>query len=89
MEDSSQLAVQFKRLMRDVLAGSLGRNSFRPWEIELLLDLQSCELPGPTRRRILRRYERAALKGLDRGAAPLRLSEYLARVRARTRRRAA
>lgn len=89
MEDSSQMVVHFKRLMRDVQTGSLARNSFRPWEVELLLDFQSCELPGPTRRRILRRYERAVLKSIDRGAAPLKLSEYLARVRARNHLRCA
>lgn len=89
MEDSSQMVAHFKRLMRDLQAGSLLRNSFHRWEVDLLLDMQACKLPGPTRRRVLRRYERAVLKGLDRGAAPLKLSEYLDRVHARNHRRCA
>ncbi len=83
MDDPSQMAVRFKRLMHELADGSPARTSFRPWEIELLLDFQSCDLRGPLRRRVLRRYTRAALKGLDRGAGLLKLSEYLEKLRRR------
>jgi hypothetical protein len=68
--------------MRDIEHGATSRNSFRPWEIELLVDFQNCDL-GMNRRRVLRRYEKAALRSIERGAhRPLTLSEYLARTRA-------
>jgi hypothetical protein len=81
MTDSTQLLLRFDRLMRDVENGTTERNSFRPWEVELLLDMQSCRL-GPDRRRVLRRYQRAVHRSMERGAARLlRLSEYLLRSR--------
>ncbi len=83
MDDTSQMLVRFKRLMHDLENGSPARNSFRPWEVELLLDLQECHLGGPLRRRVLRRYKRAALKSIEGGSPPLKLSDYLARLRKR------
>jgi hypothetical protein len=83
MEDPSQIAVRFKRLMQDLENGSELRSTFRPWEIELLLDFQSCDLRGPLRRRVLRRYTRAALRNLERGAGLVKLSEYLDRLKKR------
>ncbi len=38
MDDTSQMLVRFKRLMHDLENGSPARNSFRPWEVGLLLD---------------------------------------------------
>jgi hypothetical protein len=79
MGDSSQLIVRFERLMHDVENGNTKRNTFRPWEVELLLDMMSCEL-GSARNRVLRRYRKAVHRCLERGAAkPLMLSEYLSR----------
>ena len=90
MGDSSQLLARFNRLMRDLENGLASRNSFQPWEVELLLDMQSCELPAANRRRLLRRYQTAAARSLECGAAlPLKLSEYLNRVQARHYRRSA
>jgi hypothetical protein len=85
MTDSSQFLLRFDRLMRDVENGDTSRNSFRPWEIELLVDMQACRL-GSDRRRVLRRYSKAVRRSLERGASsPLKLSEYLSRSRKDTR----
>jgi hypothetical protein len=81
MEDCTQLLPRFDRLMRDVENGATLRNSFRPWEVELLVDMQTCEL-GTDRKRVLRRYQRAVHRAFERGASrPLKLSEYLSRSR--------
>ncbi|MGE5644836.1 MAG: hypothetical protein ACM336_03485 [Acidobacteriota bacterium] len=81
MTDSSQILIRFDRFMRDVENGDTSRTSFRPWEVELLIDLHSCPL-GPDRKRVLQRYSKAVRRGLERGETrPLRLSEYLARAR--------
>jgi hypothetical protein len=81
--DTAQLMVRFKRLMREIENGELLRNSFYPWEVELIVDLEQCHLRA-NRRRLLRRYQKAAMRGLEAGAQrPLRLSEYLARSRSR------
>ena len=58
MSDSTQLLLRFNQLIRDVESGSTDRNSFRPWEVELLLDMQTCTL-GSDRKRVLRRYQKA------------------------------
>ena len=44
LPDSDAILAQFNRLMQELISGTFRRNSFRPWEIELLLDLESCEL---------------------------------------------
>jgi hypothetical protein len=81
MDDLAQVLLRFNRLMRDLENGEASRNSFRPWEVELLIDMQSCRL-GADRKRVLRRYQKAVHRGLERGAArPLLLSEYLVRSR--------
>jgi hypothetical protein len=81
MDDCTQLLPRFDQLMRDVESGATSRNSFRPWEVELLVDMQTCAL-GTDRKRVLRRYQRAVHRAFERGAArPLKLSEYLRRPR--------
>lgn len=81
MDETSQMLVRFHRLLEDVESGASARNTFRPWEVELLVDLNCCEL-GPNRRRVLRRWERAVQRGLESGAQrPLKLSDYLMRTR--------
>ncbi len=69
--------------MREIESGTLGRNSFHPWEVELLVDLEQCQIRA-NRRRLMRRYQKAAVRALEMGAQrPLKLSEYLMRTRAR------
>jgi hypothetical protein len=75
---------QFNRLMQDLLHGTLKRNTFRPWEIELLLDIQECNLREKNRREVLRRYQRAVQREVEKGSQSLlKLSEYLDRQRNR------
>lgn len=76
--DPDVVLARFNRLMQDVIRGVVNRNCFRPWEIALLLDIDSCELRRSTRLEVLRRYRRAMQRHMERGAAgPLKLSEYL------------
>lgn len=82
--DTDTLLAQFNKLIADVLKGSLNRNTFRPWEIGILLDIESCELKDGQRREILKRYQRAVQRSMEKGAPqPMKLSEYLEAVRAK------
>lgn len=77
--DSEQLLVQFNRLIRELLRGKMTRNTFYPWEIELLLDIESCRLRDAARENILKRYQKAVQRQMEKGAtAPMKLSEFLA-----------
>lgn len=76
--DNEVMLAQFNRLIQELLRGGSNRNTFRPWEVELLLDMESCDLKESKRKEVLKRYQRAVQKQLERGAAkPLKLSEYL------------
>jgi hypothetical protein len=56
----------------------LRRSTFERWEMDILLDIESCHLSRSNWERVLRRYQRAVQRGLRKGAlAPLKLSEYL------------
>jgi hypothetical protein len=69
---------QFNRLMQEILRGRIQRNTFQPWEVEILLDIESCALRDSNRREVLRRYQKAANRYVDRGGRSLlKLSEYL------------
>jgi len=72
--------VQFNRLMGELVRGRIQRTTFQPWEINLLLDIDACNLLDGNRRQVLKRYQRAANKYVDRGGRSiLKLSEYLAK----------
>lgn len=78
MADSTQILIQFNRLMRELEQGSVRRNCFQPWEIELLLDMDACNLPSRRKRETLRRYQKAVQRRIEQGATtPLKLSQYL------------
>ena len=78
LPDSETVLAQFNRLMQELLRGTMNRNTFRPWEIDVLLDIESCELKESGKREILRRYQKAVQRHMERGARlPLKLSEYL------------
>ena len=71
---------QFNRLIRELLRGQINRNTFRPWEVELLLDVENCNLRDSSRESTLRRYQKAVQRQLERGAVrPMKLSEFLGR----------
>jgi hypothetical protein len=69
---------RFNRLMQELIRGNMSRNTFQPWEIEILLDIDACQIREPVKRETLRRYQKAVQRSMERGApTPLRLSEYL------------
>ena len=71
---------QFNRLIRELVKGQINRNTFRPWEVELLLDVENCNLRDSSRETTLRRYQKAVQRHLERGAdKPMKLSEFLGR----------
>ena len=82
LPDSDAVLNQFNRLIQELLRGNMARNTFRPWEIDLLLDIEFCNLRDAARRETLRRYQRAVQRHMEKGARlPLKLSEYLENVR--------
>lgn len=75
---STKLLQQFNGLMQELREGNLNRNSFRPWEVEILLDILTCDLEGPAMSQLVRRYQKAVQRQLGRGShLPMRLSEYV------------
>jgi len=84
LPDSDAVLAQFNRLIQELLRGNMNRNTFRPWEIELLLDIETCQLRESSKRDILRRYQKAVQRHMEKGARlPLKLSEYLENVKAK------
>ena len=78
LPDSEAVLAQFNRLIQELLRGDMQRNTFRPWEIELLLDIETCNLRDTNKRDTLRRYQKAVQRHMEKGARlPLKLSEYL------------
>jgi hypothetical protein len=87
-EDLSELELmlnRFNRLIGEVMRGAIARNSFQPWEVEILVDLENCQLERRRRLEILRQYQRAVERQMSTGPGPpMKLSEFLA-MRARRR----
>jgi hypothetical protein len=78
--DSDATLAQFNLLMAELLLGGMRRGGFRPWEIEIILDIESCKLRGSAKPEVLREYQNAVQAELEKGARlPLRFSEYLER----------
>jgi hypothetical protein len=76
--DSEARLNRFNRLMQELIRGVMNRNTFQPWEIDILLDIETCQLREPVKRETLRRYQKAVQRSMEKGAQmPLRLSEYL------------
>jgi hypothetical protein len=84
LPDSDAVLAQFNRLIQELLRGNMHRNTFRPWEIELLLDIETCNLRETTKRDTLKRYQKAVQRHMEKGARlPLKLSEYLDAVKSK------
>jgi hypothetical protein len=72
------LLASFNLLMEELFQGEMRRGKFQAWEIEILLDIESCDLRGSAKRRVLREYQDAVQTGLEKGARlPLKFSDYL------------
>ena len=84
VQDSEIVLARFNRLMQELLRGSMSRNTFRPFEIDILLDIEACELKEVGKKDILRRYQKAVQRTMEKGAPqPMKLSEYLAGLKSR------
>ena len=84
LPDSDAVLAQFNRLIQELLRGNMNRNTFRPWEIELLLDIESCNLKEVAKRETLKRYQKAVQRHMEKGARlPLKLSQYLNNLKAK------
>ena len=58
-----------RRLMADVERGTISRNDFEPWEVEILLDATDCQLDPRRRVDLLRQYQRAVEIKMETGPA--------------------
>jgi hypothetical protein len=82
VQDSEIMLARFNRLIQELLRGTMNRNTFRPFEVEILLDIEMCNLKESGKRELLRRYQRAVQRAMERGASkPMKLSEYLATLK--------
>jgi len=76
--DRELMLNRFKRLIVEMMRGTVVRNSFQPWEVEILMDLETCQLERRRRLDILRQYQRAVEKQMTNGdGPPMKLSEFL------------
>jgi len=80
-EEYEQREIQlnrFRRLIGELIRGQTSRNAFAPWEIELLIDFDACDLPSRRRLEIIRQYQRAVEKQMQSGVGPpMKLSQFL------------
>ena len=82
LADLELMLNRFHRLIAELMGGKTGRNSFLPWELDILLDMETCQFERRRRKEILRQYQRAVAKQMQRGPGPpMKLSEFL-RLRA-------
>ena len=69
---------RFRRLVRDLQRGTITRTDFQPWEVDILLDIESCQLERGRREETLRRYQQAVERQLETSPGPpMKLSEFL------------
>jgi hypothetical protein len=77
---------RFRRLIGEVTRGALARNSFQPWEAEILMDLENCQLDRRRRIVTLKQYQKAVERQMfTNPGPPMKLSEFLAMKSAEVR----
>jgi hypothetical protein len=75
--DGSELA-SFNQLVQELISGTVQRHVFTQWELELLLDLQTCSIRKCARADVLRRYLKAVQQHFAENASTLlRLSAFV------------
>ena len=75
---------RFRRLIGELVRGSVNRPVFQQWEIDLLVDIEHCPIDPKRREAMLRRYERAVTRQLEQGPGPpMKFSDFLQRQRTR------
>lgn len=68
---------RFRRLLGELARGEVTRNSFEPWEVEILVDIASYNLQRRQRGEVLRQYVKAVEKQMENGPGPpMTLSQY-------------
>jgi hypothetical protein len=83
-DDSEVRLAQFNKLIAELLRGNITRNTFRPWEIDILLDIEHCNLRDNNKKETLRRYQKSVQRQMERGArTPMKLSDYLGALKAK------
>jgi hypothetical protein len=71
-------AAQFNLLIEELLQGALRRGKYRPWEIDIILDIESANLRDSAKREALVEYQTSVQAELAAGAQlPLKFSEYI------------
>lgn len=76
---------RFKRLIGEIMRRDSTRNAFQPWEIEILMDFETCKLEARRRVEILNQYQRAVERQMETGPGPpMKLSQFLV-IRAQRR----
>ena len=69
---------RFNRLMRELQRGGISRNNFQPWELNLLHDIETCDLTPRKLRSVLASYQKAVVRQLENGPGPpMMLSQFL------------
>ena len=69
---------RFKKLVGELIRGNIGRTTFQPWEVDILLDVETCQLEPRRRLETLRQYQRAVERQMEMGPGPpMKLSEFL------------
>jgi hypothetical protein len=77
-QNSEVLLTRFNKLLQELVRGTMSRNTFQPWEIEILLDIEACNLRDGVKKETLRRYQKAVQRAMEKGApTPFHLSQYL------------
>jgi hypothetical protein len=70
--------MSFNQLVQELISGTVQRHVFTQWELELLLDLQTCSIRKCARADVLRRYLKAVQQHFtDDAANLLRLSAFV------------
>jgi hypothetical protein len=70
--------MSFNQLVQELISGTVQRHVFTQWELELLLDLQTCSIRKCARADVLRRYLKAVQQQFtDNASNLLRLSAFV------------
>jgi hypothetical protein len=70
--------MSFNQLVQELINGTVQRHVFTQWELELLLDLQTCSIRKCARADVLRRYLKAVQQQFtDNASNLLRLSAFV------------
>jgi hypothetical protein len=76
--DRELMLNRFRRLVGELARGAMPRTTFQPWEVSILVDIQSCNLESARLQKVLRQYKRSVEHQLEEGPGPpLLLSEFL------------